>query len=160
MKNLKELYKRIIPPNNYLSRKDFYNDEIIDNLDKNSILAIENMLIEDLKSNYDILIIETLAYIRSIKSTRVINQKLNEAKSPVDKIIIAWCLYSLGYNKDLMIGIADENFSLINDDYEKTMVFYYLSKFNDPRLDLILKSYIDHNNILLSHNSKIALETR
>lgn len=156
--DLKELYKKIIPINDYENRRDFSNEDLIDNLDSREKVLIEKMLIEDLISRHDLLVIETLAYIKSEKSVKIIKKKLKEVKEPFDKIIIAWCLYKLDKDKNTMVNIAYDNFLLINDDYDKTLLFYYLGKFNENKLNLLLESYTNNKNILLSHNSKIALK--
>lgn len=155
--DLQELYRKIIPPNNYKDRKDFYNDDILDRLSYLEKAKIEDMLIEDLQSNNDMLIIETLAYIKSIKSLPLIYQKLKDSNNAYNNIIICWHLYSLDQKKEEMITIAYENFFKIDDTYLKTMLFYYLARFNDTKLDSILRSYINDKDILLRSNAKDAL---
>ncbi len=155
--NIKKLYKRIIPPDNYENRKDFYNEDLIDNLIHKKKVLIENMLIEDLKSKYDLLIIETLAYLKSEKSIQLIEKILKKSNEPYDKVIIASSLFSLNYNKDKMIDIAYNNFLEITNDYSKTYLFFYLIKFNDSKTNALIESYTDNKNILLANNSKRAL---
>ncbi|WP_271765055.1 hypothetical protein [Aquimarina algiphila] len=156
--NIKKIYKKIIPPDTYKDRKDFYNEDLIDNLTSQEKVLIENMLIEDLKSRHDLLIIETLAYMKAEKSIEVIEKRLESVEEPFDKIIIAWFLYNLNKDKSRMVDIAYNNFLLINDDYVKTRLFYYLGKFKENKLNLILETYANNKNILLSENSKAALE--
>lgn len=156
--NIKELYNEIIPPDNYESRRDFNNEYIIDRLNFNEKSEIEEMLLENLINNYDLLIIETLAYLKSKKSVNVIEKKLTEATNLFDKIVIAWCLFSLDKDKDKMINIAYDSFLKVENDYTKTYLFYYLVKFNNSKLNSLVESYTNSKNILLSHNSKTALK--
>jgi len=95
--------------------------------------------------------------MKSEKSIRIIEKRLDEVKEPFDKIIIAWCLYRLNKDKTRMVDVAYDNFLLVNDDYAKTSLFYYLGKFNEIKLNSLLKSYTDNKNILLAYNSKAAL---
>ncbi len=125
--NLEELYRRIIPPDDYQHRKDFHNEEILDRLDEKQKLAIEKMLIRDLMKKCDVLIIESLAYLKSKQSINVIENHLKESKDPHDKIIIAWCLYSLDKDREKMVDIAHRSFLLIENNYTKTYLFYYLA---------------------------------
>nr|WP_298789348.1 hypothetical protein [uncultured Allomuricauda sp.] len=156
--DINNFYAKIIPPDDYEHRRDFKNENLIDDLNNSEKKALENLLIEDLSSRMDLLVIETLAYIKSKKSVGLIEQKLDESTEPYDKIIIAWCLYSMDKDKDRMIKIAHDNFLLINNDYVKTTLFYYLGKFKEEKLNGVLKSYNNSKNVLLSHNSKAALE--
>lgn len=156
--DIEKLYKEIIPIDDYKNRRDFSNEDLMDNLDNEEKVLIEKMLIKDLVSRYDLLVIETLAYIKSGKSIEIIEKRLKEAKEPFDKIIIAWCLYRLNKDRHRMVDIAYNNFLLVNDDYSKTSLFYYLGKFNENKLNSLLKTYTNNKNILLSHNSKAALE--
>ncbi len=157
--NTEKLYKKIIPPDDYENRRDFYNGDLIDNLNQEERVLIENMLIEDLVSRHDLLVIETLANLNSKKSTEVIEKRLEEIEEPFDKIIIASCLYKLNKDKHKMIDVAYDNFLLIRDDYAKTSLFYYLGSFNEPKLNSLLKSYNNDKNILLAHNSKAAMQS-
>lgn len=156
--NVKKIYKKIIPPDDYEHRRDFYNEDLIDNLTIEKRVMIENMLMEDLKSRHDLLVIETLVYLKSVKSIEIIEKRLVETKEPFDKIIIAWCLFDLDKDKGRMVEIAYDNFLSITNVYAKTRLFYYLAKFNQPKLNTLLKSYVDNKNFLLANNSKRALE--
>jgi len=156
--NIRKLYKKIIPPDNYENRRDFYNEDLIDNLTSEETKLIENMLIKDLISRYDLLLIETLTYLKSTKSIEIIEEKLNEVEEAFDKIIIACCLYKLERNKSEMVDVAYDNFLLIKNDYAKTSLFYYLVKFNNAKLNKLVELYTNSKNILLAHNSKTALQ--
>ena len=158
--NLEELYKKIIPPNNYQDRKDFYNDSIIDSLNEDQKKLIEEMLIEELKLKFDLLVIETLAYLKSKKSINVIENHLKESKDTFNNIIIAWSLYSLGDKKDKMIDIAYNNFLEVNDNYSKTYLFYYLAKFKSDKIDSLIKSHINDSDFLVSYSAKQALSNK
>ncbi|WP_420571669.1 hypothetical protein [Kordia sp.] len=155
---IKEIYKKIIPSDNYQSRRDFCNHHLIDNLSEKEKLLIENMLIEDLNSRYDLLLIETLTYLNSTKSISVIEEKLKKINEAFDKIVIARCLYKLEKDKSKMIDLAYDNFLLITNDYIKITLFYYLVKFNSNKILKLVKSYTGNKNILLAHNSKAALQ--
>lgn len=152
-------YKEIIPPKDYQHRKDFNNEYLIDELSIQEKKEVEELLINDLDSSLgvDLLVIETLAYLKSEKSINIIREKLNDSKESYDKIIIARCLFNLGEKKDLMIKIAYESFLTIKDDYAKTYLFYILAKFNSEKINNLIKTYTTSTNILLAHNSKMAL---
>ena len=158
--NIENIYKKIIPPNDYKNRRDFYNDDLIDNLNCEEKELIEDMLIEDLKSRHDLLLIETLAYLKSKKAIQFIESILKKSNEPYDKIIIAWSLFSLNHNKDKMIDIAYDSFLEITNDYSKTYLFFYLVKFNDNKTNALLESYTDNKNFLLANNSKRALKLK
>lgn len=158
--NIENVYKKIIPPNDYKNRRDFYNEDLIDNLTCEEKELIENRLIEELKSSHDLLIIETLAYLKSEKAIQFIEKALKKSNEPYDKIIIAWSLFSLNHNKDKMIDIAYESFLEITNDYSKTYLFFYLVKFNDSKINALVESYKDNKSFLLANNSKRALELK
>lgn len=156
--NVKDLYRKIIPSDDYETRRDFDNEELIDNLDTNQRLLVEDMLIKGLEAKYDLLIIETLAYIKSTKSIPLIEEKLNTLKDSYEKVIIAWCLFSLNRDKDRMVKLAIDSFSQVSNDYSKTYLFYYLVKFDNEKINKLVESYCNSSNILLSHNSTTALK--
>ena len=121
---------------------------------------IEEMLIEDLKSRNDLLLIETLAYLKSEKAIPIIESVLKKSNEPYDKIIIAWSLFSLNYNKDKMIDIAYDSFLEVTNDYSKTYLFFYLAKFNNSKINALIESYTNNKNFLLANNSKRALKLK
>lgn len=155
--NLDKLYSKIIPPDNYQDRKDFYNEDILDSLDEKQKTVIEEMLIKDLRTKCDLLIIESLAHLKSSESINVIENHLQESKDFHDKLIIAWCLYSLGKDREKMIDIAYESFLLIENKYTKTYLFYYLAMFKNDKINNLIKSFFNDKDFLLSSNAKSSL---
>lgn len=155
--NLEELYKKIIPID-YQEKKDFYNEDILDTLDEKQKSVIERMLIQDLTKKFDLLIIESLAYLKSKQSINVIENHLQESKDPFDKLIIAWCLYSLGKDPERMVNIAYKSFLLIENNNNKTYLFYYLAMFKNDKINDLIKSFFNDDDFLVSSNAKSSLE--
>jgi hypothetical protein len=158
--NIEKTYKKIIPLDDYQSRRDFSNEDLIDNLTCEEKILIEDLLIEDLKFRYDLLLIETLAYLKSEKAIRIIENILKKSNDPHDNVIIAWSLFSLNHDKNKMIDVAYDNFLEITNDYTKTYLFFYLIRFNDIKINALLESYTDNKSFLLANNSKRALKLK
>lgn len=155
-----DLYKTIIPPNNYESRRDFENESIIDGLSVDQKNELEELLINDLLENDDILIIQTLVYLNSGKSIDLILKKLYDSEEPARRIMIASYIYKLDDKKDEMITIARDSFLLVNDIYVKKSMFYYLSSFKNEKLNHLIEKHFNDENYLVSYNAKQALKSQ
>ena len=157
MKNIEKKYKEIIPPNNYENRRDFDNKDLIKALSEMEKKSLEDMLIEDLKISDDILIIETLVFLNSIRAIDLIKGKLVNNNNLNERIIISTSLYALSHDKEL-IEEAYNSFLKIKDKYSKIAMFYYLAKFNNIKVNQLLTEYSKNEDTLLSYNANEALK--
>ena len=120
------------------------------------------MLINTLSDKTDILIVETLAHLQSVKSLPVLYTLLDKKIEKSAIIIIAAAIFQI--NKDnQMLEIAINTFKdleKIKDSYyiyRLSSMFYYLRKFTNEATDAIIKEYTNHSDYLLSYNAKQAL---
>ncbi len=157
------LIDKIIPPAEYKYRNGFSNHKFIDDLSQIEKGHLENILIVKLKENSsDTLIVETLAYLKSMKSIPILYELLNSDSNLDSKLVIATCIYEINMDST-MIDIAISTFNNIEKkedaytNYSLIQAFYYLVKFNSKRLNLILEEYSSHKNYLLSFNANQAL---
>lgn len=164
MMTIEKLIDEIIPyPADYSHRNGFSNNHIIDKLNANEKIEVENALINKLSEHpEDLLIIETLAYMKSIKSINAIRKILENSSYDMEILIIASCLFEI-YQDNEMIEIAIRSFRQLDNKkdayyvYKLIGAFYHLSKFNNPVTEEIIKEYVDHKEYLVSYNAKRAL---
>jgi hypothetical protein len=57
-----------------------------------------------------------------------------------------------------MISIAVDAFKRITNRYSITSAFYYLKKFEDSKVNDLIKEYVNHPDYLVSCNAKRALD--
>jgi hypothetical protein len=147
----------IIPPNDYQHRYEFNNHNLIDKLTNDEKKEIENALIEKLVAiPEDILIVETLSYIKSEKAIPAMNYSLKNCKIEIQKIIIAVSIYKINKD-DEMIDVAIKAFKRIANKWDLIISFCYLKPFDSPKINEIIQEYIDHREYLVSYNAKRAL---
>ena len=157
MREIADIINEIIPQADYSHRNGFNNQPIIDQLDNSERLLLEDELINMIQNNDDLLIAESLAYIKSIKSLNVLKLKLDSVTKPMERIILASCIFKINPSESTMIDIAYDSFIKITDKYVLIGMFYYLAGFNDTRINQRIKSYYKHNDFLLAYNSKRAM---
>ncbi|NDI99425.1 hypothetical protein GWA97_10105 [Flavobacterium sp. LaA7.5] len=156
---ISKLYKEIIPPNNYENRRDFKNKKIIDSLSKSEKTEIEKLLIAGLKSNNrDLLIIKTLTYMNSKDSIPLMKQHLETPENSSAEVVIAACIYKLDNSEHEMIDVAYNAFLNTNSKYDKIPLFYYLVLFKSEKIDNLIKSYFNDNDVSIAGNAKRAVE--
>ena len=147
-----------IPPINLLDREGFSNTGLIDNLDEIEKQALEGELIFRLQNDTipDIMMIEALAYLKSVKSISLFKQILDNITNPISKIRIALSIYLLNNDRQ-MIEFAWATFKALDDKYSLIFAFHYLIKFNDKTINNHIKHYTTHSDFLISYNAKSAL---
>ena len=89
MSDLKKIMNEIIPVDDYKHRNGFSNHKKVDRLSLEEKSYIEDELIRKLDDSYDSLIIETLAYMKSIKALPHLYRLLDDDFNALSKIIIA-----------------------------------------------------------------------
>jgi hypothetical protein len=157
MRPVDELINEIIPPADYAHRNGFNNEPIIDTLDDSEKLLIENELIKMILNSNDLLIAETLAYIKSTNSLQVLKNKLDTMTNPNEIIILAAAIFRIDSKDFNMANIAYNSFLTIKDKYSLISLFYYLARFNDTRINKMIRSFFDNKDFLISYNSKRAM---
>ena len=105
----------IIPPADYSHRNGFNNTDIIDNLTNADKQLVEDKLIDKLidklsEGSKDTLIIETLAYLGSVKSLAILYGFLESASDPEIKLTTASSIFSINGDAKL-IDIAMFSFN-------------------------------------------------
>ncbi len=151
------LIAEIIPPNDYTHRNGFSNKHIIDILSDKERIVIEEALIEYLRKSDDILIVETLGYMRSYKALPILVNLLQKTSNAMRKIIIATSVFEIDHNDKMALVCADA-FSCLGDTFQKISAFYFLRKFENPITDSIIKENTEHPDYLISYNAKQALK--
>lgn len=164
--NIKDMLDNVIPPNNVAGRyKDFNNTHIIDSLKDDERLLLEEALIEKLHSDNDLLIVQTLHYLKSLKSLPVIYNYLNRVSNPVVKICVAVIIFEMNKDTD-MIRVSMEAFSELeaNKDayfnYKIISAFGDLGKFRHKEINERIKKYTDDKDFLVSYHAKKAIENQ
>lgn len=154
---MKKLIHNIIPPNDYKHRNGFSNKKIIDGLTIKEKCFIEDALIDLLKKgNEDLLIVQTLAYLKSKKSLPYLYKRLKDVTDYSEDIILGSCIFYI--NRDsTMIDIVLENFRKIENKYCKINAFYDIRKFNEEKTNNEIKKYIENSDHLVAYNAKRAL---
>lgn len=154
---LQENIKELIPPNDYDHRHEFSNHSLVDALDDSTREPIENRLIELLYSHPDdILIVETLAYMRSSKSIPALIKALELNTNNLQRIIIASSIFKI--NQDLsMINTSIDAFNHLRKKWDLVFSFSYLKSFNNKQINDLMIKYVHHSDILISSNAKSAL---
>ena len=160
--NVDKLLADIIPPNTFQHRNEFSNTQIIDALNPEEKGLLEGALIDRLSKEPDLLIVETLAYLKSQKSLPVLYSLLDNISGESARIIASVSIHEI--NKDLrMLDVAISAFRELekikdtNFTYRLLPVFYYLRKFKNQITDEIIREYTSHPDYLLSYNAKRAL---
>jgi hypothetical protein len=157
----KELIKQIIPPARYEYREGFSNHEIIDGLNDLDRTSIENELIHllQISEEPDILMIETLGYMKSKKSLNLLNTLVKKQLPVIDILSIVSVIYEI--DKDVsMIDIAIQNFEKLTDNTDLFTAFYYLFKLNNERTDNVIRKYLDHKDYYVSYHAKRFMDLR
>jgi len=164
--NIEKLVKEIIPPGDYQHRNGFNNIPLIDKLNDDEKGQLEAALIHKLQfesaEQPDTLVVETLAVLKSEKSVQILKQLLEKCTSSMTKLVIAASIYEIN-GENGMVDIAINNLKKIDDKsdayyvYKLTSAFYYLIKFNDPRVISIIEEYANHNEYLVAYNAKRVL---
>ncbi len=155
--NNPDLISRIIPPNDYLHREGFANTDLIDKLSTIERKYVEDTLITMLKLSDDLLIVETLAYLKSKKSVPILYKMLFEnSSSEISKIVIAAAIYAINIDEN-MINIVIEHFNTLKSKYSIIPAFNYLKKLNTQKTDDLIRKFTNSSDFLIAYNAKRVL---
>jgi hypothetical protein len=160
--DINKIVSEIIPPDDYQHRNGFSNEHLIDKLSDEEKLKVEIELINMLQKKPDILIGETLGYMKSEKSLPVLSELLKKTDEGMAKLILASSIYKINKDKEL-VEIAISSFKELEKPkdayfvYRVIPTFYYLAKFQEPEIERLLEEYTKHSEYLISYNAKQAL---
>ena len=155
--DIKQKLAEIIPPNQTQYRREFYNTPIIDSLTADEKVEVEQGLIDMLYSMpSDILIVETLVYMKSTNAIPAMKNSLDKCKNQLQRIIIANSIFKIGQD-DKMIDIAMDAFKRLTNKWDLIFCFSYLGRFDSSKVNIAIEKYIDHRDFLVSYNAKRAL---
>lgn len=153
----------IIPPRDYSHREGFSNKHLIDKLDLEERISVENKLIKMLEEqseiDADMLIIETLSYMKSQRAIPILSDLLSKCTDDFKKIIIASSIYIIN-NDQAMVESAVEAFLNLEKDldshsaYDLVPAFNYLNKFKSDKTNRLLRKYVNNDDYLISSNAK------
>ncbi len=153
---IENLLGRIIPPDDYLHRNGFTNNQLIDELSHQDRSQVEEALIEKLQRNEDLLIVETLAYMGSTRALPVLNKLLGTNSDPMKEIIVSSSIFRIS-NDSKMATIASGAFKRLTNSFSKIAAFQYLKTFHNPDVNSLIGEYVNDKDFLLAHNAKVAL---
>jgi len=149
---------KIIPPNNYTNRHDFCNKKIIDELDKLQRVELEDRLLDIIKNEpeSDMLVVETLSYLKSEKSVPFLTSALENANNYAKEIIIATSIFEINGDPG-MVKIVLSSFENLQGSHAIIQLVYFLKKINSKEANDLIKKYTLDADFLISYNAKRAL---
>jgi len=154
--DIEKMMREIIPPNERQHRESFSNIALVEKLTPTEKTEVENNLIEKLNEpddSIDFLIVETLAYLKSVKALPVLYNKLdNDYENKFTKLILAVSIFEINMDSN-MINIAINSVKTL-DKWGLISAFYYLSKFHSPSTNAVIKKYVNHKDYLVSYNAR------
>jgi hypothetical protein len=155
MRDLTKLIDDIIPyPDDREHRDGFNNEQIIDGLIGDEKDQVENLLLDKLQVRpNDLLIVETLGYMKSKKSLDRLYTLLNGEKEQGNRIVIASSIYEIEPD-DKLIDIALSAGQTLTNWWDLISIFYYFAKFKNKRTDDFVRQYFNHKDYLVSYNAK------
>lgn len=161
--DIESLINKIIPPADYQHRNGFSNTYRIDQLNEHEKKLVEDKLIDKLLSkSEDILVVETLAYLKSEKSLPLLYDLLSKSTGETAKLIIATSIFEINGDNE-MIDIAIDSVKKIDSIkdayhvYRLIPTFYYLAKFQNDKVNRIINEYSNSKEYLIAYNAKQAL---
>ncbi len=167
--DIDKLINEVIPPSDYQHRNGFNNIPIIEKLSDSEKDLLENVLIQMLQSEketeIDTLIVETLAYLKSVKSLPVLKNFIKVENNSVIKLRIATAIFEINQDID-MVDIAVSSVKQMDNKkdayyvYKLTSAFYYLTEFNTEKTKQLIEEYTSHPEYLISYNAKQALKVK
>lgn len=160
--DINKIISDIIPPDDYKHRNGFSNEKLIDKLSDDEIFKVETELIMMLQKKPDMLIVETLGYMKSEKSLPVLYELLKKSTEGMSKLILASSVYRINKDKELVeIAIASfKEIAEIKDAYYVYRIiptFYYLVRFQESEITRLIEEYSKHPEYLISYNAKQVL---
>ncbi|WP_299118265.1 hypothetical protein [uncultured Tenacibaculum sp.] len=157
MRNIEQLIKELIPPNNYQYRNGFSNEHIILSLSEKEKAEVEETLIEMLEDKEDDLVGETLTLMKSTDSLPTIQKRLNLTNSPTMKIIWASYINEIKNGDEKMKEIALTEMDKVSEKYSRIGIFHLLVKFSDNRINNKIRNFINHKDYLTAYNARTSL---
>lgn len=165
--DIDKLINEVIPPSDYQHRNGFNNVPIIERLTDGEKILLEKALIQKLQSEagkeIDTLIVDTLAYLRSVASLLLLKNLLEVSNDIVLRLRIATAIFEISQDAE-MVDIAVSLVKEMDNKkdayyiYKLTSAFYYLAKFKNEKTKQLIKAYVSHPDYLISYNAKQALE--
>lgn len=166
MLNIDRLLNQVIPyPDNRENRDGFNNEELIDQLNSEAKDLLVYGLLEKLSEKPDdLLIVETLGYMKSKKAMEPLKRLLEESSNDYVKICIVSNLYKISPDQSL-IDIAMNSFENIANlpmnyfNNRSTLInsFYCMVIFNNEKANSLIKTFFDNTDYLVSYNAKRSL---
>lgn len=154
--DINKIVSEIIPPEDYQHRNGFSNEHLIDKLSDVEKIKIETELINMLLKKSDMLVVETLAYMRSDKSLPALYELLEILKEEMAKIITATSIFEINQDQK-MIEIVKASFKTIKDKFQLITAFRYLVRLNDSEISKLIQEYTTNSDYLISYNAKQVL---
>ena len=160
--DINKIISEIIPPDDYQHRNGFSNEHLIDKLSEDEKFKVETELINLLKKTPDMLIVDTLGYMKSERALPVLYELVEKAGEGMAKLILASSIYGINKNKEL-VEIAITSFRGLEKPkdayyiYSVIPAFYYLAKFHEPEIEKLIEEYTKHSEYLISYKAKQAL---
>jgi hypothetical protein len=165
--NIDKLVDEVIPPGDYQHRNGFNNIPIIDELTVSEKQLLEKALIQKLQSEagkeIDTLIVETLAYLKSVASLPMLKNLLQVSNDGVIRLRIATAIFEISQDAE-MVDIAVSLVKEMDNKkdayyvYKLSSAFYYILKFKNEKTKQLIKEYASHPEYLISYNAQQALE--
>src|SRR5882672_6500540 len=100
-----KLLDEVTPPADYSHRNGFSDNSLIDSLNDVEKAQLEDALIQKIfepKGETELLVVETLSYLKSEKSIPILEQLLQRSSDPMKKLIIATSLFGINRRSEII----------------------------------------------------------
>lgn len=154
--DINKIVSEIIPPDDYQHRNGFSNEQLIDKLNDEEIFKVEKELITMLQKKPDMLIVETLGYMKSEKAIPILYELMESLNNEMAKIIIATSIFEINQDQK-MIEKAKASFKTIKDKFQLISAFHYLVRLQDSEILKLIQNLTTNSDYLISYNAKQAL---
>lgn len=154
--DINKIVSEIIPPDDYQHRNGFSNEHLIDKLSEEEKFKVETELINMLRKKPDMLIVETLSYMKSEKSLSVMYELLESLNNEMAKVITATSIFEINQDKT-MIETAKASFKTIKDKFQLISAFHYLVRLQDSEISKLIQEYTRNSDYLISYNARQVL---
>lgn len=154
--DINNIVSEIIPPDDYQHRNGFSNEQLIDKLNDEEIFKVEKELITMLRKKPDMLIVETLGYMKSEKAIPILYELMENLNNEMAKIITATSIFEINQDQK-MIEKAKASFKTIKDKFQLISAFHYLVRLQDSEILKLIQNLTTNSDYLISYNAKQAL---
>lgn len=151
--DINKIISEIIPLDDYQHRNGFSNVHLIYNLSNEERFNVETELITMVQKKPDMLIVETLGYMKSEKSLPVLYELLENVNDEMEKIIISTSIFEINQDQK-MLEKAKASFKTIKDKFQLISAFHYLIRLQDPEITKLIQEYTTNSDYLISYNAK------